>query len=238
MDAVLAHRDAGDRRDLALAFVNANVQFNANAVAAPGTYRALVNVNSNDPFNPLRTVSVTLNVNALGTWGVLTGTIKTTGYCDNTPGGVGGAQVVLQNKFGVTRTVNTLGSGAYSLWLDSLGNPYTLTVAASGYTSGILTNLNVPSSGGTTGAPDVTLRSIQPCLISSANNLSAVVPWNSIVTQTFTLSDTGAATTPYTITEFAGGFEPLLPAFKDVAVIRAGSTCRRRRKRLLLSLQL
>jgi hypothetical protein len=206
------------------AFVNASVQFNANAVAAPGTYRALVNVNSDDPFNPLRTVSVTLNVNALGTWGVLTGTIRTTGYCDNTPGGVSSAPVVLENKFGVTRTVNTLGSGAYSLWLDSLGNPYTLTVSAPGYTSGSLTNLNVPSSGGTTGSVDVTLRSIQPCLLSSVSNLSAVVPWNSIVTQTFTLSNTGAATTPYTITEFAGGVEPLLPAVKDIAIIRGGTT--------------
>jgi hypothetical protein len=191
--------------------ITTTLSFNANAVAAPGTYRAGLTLNTHDPYNPTRQSIMTLIVNAPFSWGVLNGDITTLGYCDANPAPLAGAQLTLQGASGAPRTITTDANGHYVLWLDSFKNPYTMTVAAAGQVPNSANNITVNSFGVVT-IQDLALRSIQPCVTAAPDSLEVTLPWGGSITQTLTLSNTGAGATPYTIAEKAGGFIPLKPA--------------------------
>ena len=80
--------------------ITTTLDFNANVVAAPGTYRAGLTLNTNDPFNPSRQSIMTFIVNAPFSWGVLSGDITTLGYCDANPASLAGALLTLQGANG------------------------------------------------------------------------------------------------------------------------------------------
>ncbi len=193
-------------------FLNTTIGFDANAVAVPGTYKANVNVNSLDPKNPARTANMTLNVTAPASWGVLTGTVNSLGYCDANPVPASGAKVVLEAANGLTRTVTAGADGNYTLWLNSLTNPYTLTATAAEHVgSSPIGGITVDQLGAVSAAPTVSLRSIEPCVDYTPASLSVTVPWQGSASQTLTLTNSGAASSLYTVTEESGGFVALRP---------------------------
>ena len=206
-------------------FLNTTIGFNANVVAVPGTYKANVNVNSFDPKNPTRTANMTMNVTAPASWGVLTGTFNSLGYCDANPTPLAGAAVVLQAVNGLTRTVTTDANGGYTLWLNSATNPYTLTATAPQHVGSTpLGGLTVSQLGAVTAAPPVNLRSIQPCVDYTPDSLSVTVPWQGSASQTLTLTNSGAASSLYTITEKAGGFIPMTPQALTFLIVGSAGT--------------
>jgi len=201
-------------------YLNTTVGFDANVVAVPGTYKANVNVNSFDPKNPVRTANMTLNVTAPASWGVLTGTVNSLGYCDVNPAPASGARVILQAANGLTRTVTTGSDGTYTLWLNSLTNPYTLTATAPQHVgSAPVGGITVDQLGAVSAAPTVNLRSIEPCVNYAPTGLSVTVPWKGSASQTLTLTNTGGASSLFTVTEQAGGFNPLAPQANPYLVV-------------------
>jgi hypothetical protein len=206
-------------------FLYTTIGFDANAVAVPGTYKANVVVNSNDPVNPARAANMTLNVTAPASWGVLTGTVNSLGYCDVNSVPLAGATVVLQAANGLTRTITTDANGGYTLWLNSSTNPYTLTATAAKHLGSTpLGGLTVSQLGAVTVAPPVDLRSIQSCVDYTPDSLSVTVPWKGGASQTLTLTNSGAASSPFTITEQAGGFNPLAPQALTFLIVGSAGT--------------
>lgn len=184
------------------------VGFDANAVPLPGEYRANVKTNSLDPINPVANTLVTMNVTAPANWGVLQGTIYTMGYCDINTVELGGASIELESSTGVIRSVTSSGDGSYELWLDSYANPYTMTVSAVGHVPVTIGGVTVGSVGAIT-IQDADLRSVEPCVTYSPDSISVEVAWGEITTRTVTLTNTGAGSTVFTVTEQAGGFTPM-----------------------------
>ena len=218
-------------------FVNTTIGFNANAVALPGTYKANVNVNSNDTVNPVRQSAMTMIVNAPANWGVLTGTVYSLNACGVNPTALPNAQLVLQGTVGPTRTVTTDGNGRYSVWLDSLTGPYTLSASAANHLPPTpITGIVINQLGAVT-VQNVTMQLIGPCLSYAPPSVSVTVPWGGSASKVMTLTNSGLASSPFTITEQAGGFFPLLPeAAKPVLVVSGDSTATRAYTTALASL--
>ena len=183
------------------------VTFDASKVNKPGTYRASAMVNSNDPENQALYIQTTMVVTAPANWGVLKGTISSLGYCDANPTPLGGATLTVTGSGGLTRTATTGANGSYEFWLPDYASPYTLLVTEADHLDATANGLVVIGMGTTT--QDLSLRWIHSCVAETPPAISATVAWQASATVPMTLSNTGAAATPFKISEMPGTFTPM-----------------------------
>ncbi len=198
------------------------VTFDANMVNKPGTYKASAMVNSNDPQNQAIDVQTTMVVTAPANWGVLTGTISGLGYCDADPAPLSGATVLVTGSNGMTRTATTGANGSYEFWLPDYASPYTLLATEADHLDATANGIMVVGMGTTT--QDLGLRWIQPCVTETPPEISETVEWQQSETVVMTLQNTGAAGTPYKITEMPGQFIPMSVTGNQILIVNDGGS--------------
>ncbi|NJD60839.1 MAG: hypothetical protein FIA98_15710, partial [Anaerolineae bacterium] len=183
------------------------VTFDANMVNKPGTYKASATVNSNDPQNQAIDVQTTMVVTAPANWGILKGTISSLGYCDANPAPLSEATLLVTGANGMTRTMTTGANGTYEFWLPDYGSPYTILATEADHLPASASGIVVTGLGTTT--QDLRLRWMEPCVTETPRPLSATVEGQQSATLQMTLATTGAAATPWKITEMSGTFVPM-----------------------------
>lgn len=198
------------------------VTFDANKVNAPGTYRASATVNSNDPQNQALDVQTTMVVTAPANWGALQGAISSLGHCDANPAPLAGATVLVTGSNGMTRTATTGASGSFEFWLPDYGSPYTLQATEPDHVAASAGGIVVTGLGTTT--QDLSLRWMRPCFTATPPELSATVEWQGSASQVMTLANTGAASTPFAVTEQPGTFIPMGVNASQILIVNDGGS--------------
>lgn len=198
------------------------VTFDANKVNKPGTYKASATVNSNDPQNQAIDVQTTMVVTAPANWGVLKGTISGLGRCDANPAPLSGSAVKVTGANGLIREMTTGAGGSYEFWLPDYGSPYTLEASAGEHLPASAGGLVVTGLGTTT--QDLSLRWMQPCVTENPPSISATVEWQQSTTRLMTLTNTGAAPTPFKITEMPGQFIPMGVTGNQILIVNDGGS--------------
>ena len=177
------------------------------AVDQPGQYLAQLGVASNTPYQ-VAPVPVTMTVNAPSTWGKVTGVVTGLAYCDAAGAPLHNATVLVDNGAGYTRTLKTDANGVYKLWLDQAKSPLTAIFSYAGYLTKTVTGIAITQQQTTT--QNVDLRLNAPCVSVTAPELQANLSLGVSRTIPITLANTGAATTPFQMTEADGGFQPIV----------------------------
>lgn len=175
----------------------------AGGITQPGTYTGTLQVLSNDPLaQPHRALPVTMTVQPTADLGQLTGVVNSGGVCDAQPAPLAGANVLITGTRGLTTTLTTDLSGAYSYWLSATDNPYTVTVSATGHVAATQAAVTIPAGGAENA--DFTLRLAQPCVSVHPAALAASVPFGAQVTETLTVTNSGAAPLSFALFESDG----------------------------------
>ena len=187
------------------------VGFDAAKVALPGQYKAAVNFNTTDSLHRLLPVNVTMNVVASALWGQLQGNVEATERCDLNQNPMAGATVTATGTDAIVHTLTTDASGHYLVWLPSSASPFTIVATKTGYYQASASGIIVNNGGAMTNAPTLVMRKNTPCVDYTPPGLSITLPWGGTGNQTLNLTNTGPASSQFTITEQAGGFTPLGP---------------------------
>jgi len=161
-----------------------------------------------------------MTVNPPATHGKLEGTVTGLGYCDADPAPLEGAEVTVTDGLGGVWVVTTDAAGAYELWLDEAGTPFTVTVTYPVHTTGLETAVVIVGQEST--VVDFDLRWLQPCVTADPVAFDVEVPINTQLTTTLTLLNTGAVGTDFEIREKDRGFIPT--AGEDVLVVAWDAT--------------
>jgi len=105
--------------------------FDVDASAVPpGSYSALVCIQTNDDNNPLLSTQVSLDVAFPANTAVIEGEVQTLGYCSAAPALVEGASVVIEGVSEAEATITTAADGSYFAVVDAADSPYTVTASA------------------------------------------------------------------------------------------------------------
>ena len=113
---------------------------------------------------------------------------------------------------GVVHTLTTDDNGHYLVWLPSSASPFTVTASMpAGYFPASVGGIVVNSGGAMTDAPLLVLRKNVPCVDNNPAGVSISLPWGGTGNQTLTLTNSGPASSLFTITERTGGFTPMAP---------------------------
>ena len=183
----------------------------------PDTYTTTLIVSSNDPLNPLVQVPITMTVNPPIGYGELAGTFSSPGYCDQNPGALAGAELLIESSSGITWTVITDDHGHYSYWLDENGSPYTITAVLPGYETVITTGVMI--IGQQTTPLDFSLRWLMPCLDSTPDQLALTLPMGMTGTLPLVITNTGAAPASFELIERnAGQVIPIQKAAVELTI--------------------
>ncbi len=168
-----------------------DVRFDAGvpAVAYPGDYYAELQVNAATPY-VAPTVSVTLTVLPPPSYGKLKGAVVGLGVCDAYPAPLANATLTITDSRGLTWTLQSAADGAYQFWLDEIGSPVTVTVAAAGHASGMATGIVI--SGGMTSTLNFNVRQLQPCVSVAPSALAVTLMHGAHYTTALRISNTGA----------------------------------------------
>jgi Carboxypeptidase regulatory-like domain/Kelch motif len=110
--------------------VTVTLDASMSAVSQPGTYKALLTLQTNTPYR-YSPVNVTMNVTPPNTWGKITGTVVGV-KCDGSTVPLAGATVQI-DTWAAHYTLKTDANGGYALWLDHRNNPLSLIVAMDGW---------------------------------------------------------------------------------------------------------
>ncbi|MBN2002566.1 MAG: carboxypeptidase regulatory-like domain-containing protein [Anaerolineae bacterium] len=180
------------------ATLNVTLDASVPEVAAPGTYMALLDVYSDDPFNPITTIPVTMTVAMPSTLGKMWGTVYAFGQCDAVSTTMANAMVTVQAADGRAWMAHTDANGNYGLWLPA-DEVVTMTVAAEGYA--FVSMVDTVESG-VMPAHDVELHAYMPCVSMTPNSFDVALPLNRVATRTLTIHNTGAA--PFDYSNIAG----------------------------------
>jgi hypothetical protein len=176
-----------------------DVTFDAGMVSQPGTYTALVNVDSDDPINDSFEVTATMHVSAPEDWGRLEGTVQSLGYCDVNPVPLEEAIVWPQGAISVT----TDAAGYYAIWLAQ--GTYTVAAAYENHTT---VEAEVEIVGGGTTQQDFDLRLLVPCVSAEPDAYEVTVGLGYSLTDELELTNSGAADSEFQLAERNGGFTP------------------------------
>ncbi len=187
------------------------VTFDASVVPQPGQYNAEIMIKNDDPFNGLIRVPVDMTVNPTADWGLLDGTVTGLGYCDQAPAPLEGALITVEDASGMTYAINTDASGHYQRWLVVAGSPYTVSVTAEGYASQFVENVVIPSLSTIT--ENFNLRWLQPCVDAAPSPLVVDVSLGNDKTVLLNLTNNGAASSDFELSEREGS---PLPAVRSV----------------------
>jgi hypothetical protein len=184
---------------------NVMLTFDAGVPEAnqPGTYYGSLKVKTDTPY-PDATVPVTLNVTAPATWGKIVGTVSSLGYCDLESNPLEEAEVTITSNSGAVWTLLTDEAGEYSLWLDEMYSPVTVTASFDEHVTAVATDV-VLTSGMTT-TVDLDLRWLKPCVTAEPIPLEMTVELGYSDTVPFTVTNMGAAGTSFSFVEANGGF--------------------------------
>jgi hypothetical protein len=178
-----------------------DVTFDAAAVDQPGDYTAELRVLNDTPYGPL-SVPVTMTVPAPVTWGELAGNVSTMGYCDANYAPLEGAQVLIESGSGMSVTLMTDASGAYSYWFDEALSPLMVTVSMDEHEAVIETGVMVVAGEKTTS--DFNLRWLVPCVSAGPNSLEVTVVQGYSTTVPLELINQGAISADFEIVEVPG----------------------------------
>ncbi|OAB62941.1 hypothetical protein AY599_13385 [Leptolyngbya valderiana BDU 20041] len=127
---------------------------------APGTYEAVICINSNDPVTPVVEVPVSLEVTVPANAAEIVGTVQGLGYCQADPILAAGAGIEI---VGALETINLTAdaNGAYAVFLDEANGPVDITASAPSHISA--TQSGVAIAGQTTTTADFGLVLELPC---------------------------------------------------------------------------
>lgn len=194
-----------------------DVTFDAGVpeVDQPGDYHAELAIGSDTPYD-LPNVPITMTVIPPTAWGKLNGVVTGLGYCDADPAPLDEAEVYVEASSGMTWTLLTDESGYYSYWFDQSYSPLTVTVTYTDHETAVATGVMI--AGLVTTTVDFDLRWLEPCASADPPAMEVMVLRGTSLTQTLTLHNDGAASTPFEIREQEGTVWPLqlspgLPAY-------------------------
>ncbi len=143
--------------------------------------------------------------------------VSTPGYCDNSPGVLAEAEILIESSTGVTWTVTTDEAGNYSYWLDENGSPYTVTASLPGYETILASGVSI--IGGQTTPQDFSLRWLQPCLDLAPDQLPMTLQMGMTGTLQLLITNTGAAPASFELIERnAGQAIPIQGAAVDLTI--------------------
>ena len=215
--------------------VPVTVGFNAGdaSITQPGTYTAMLKVANEDDGNTPLSVPVTMTVLSSATQGKLNGTISGLLYCDGGPGTpLNNASVHIFDGVSTSITLTTNTAGYYQQWLDA--GTYNVTVSAANYLAQSVAAVAV--TGGMTTTQDVNLRWLKACVNAAPTSLSATVNLGANTSLPFTLTNLGAVSTLFKISELEGIFNPYAPSAADVLIVNETSAATTAMKTALTAL--
>lgn len=201
--------------------VGVQVVFDTAAVEEAGTYLANLRVRSDDPYQAMVTVPVTLTVLSRADLGWLQGTVAGTGYCDGDLYPLE-AETVMESGTGVVWTATSdPATGDYARWLPA--GAYTVTTSAPAHASHWTT---VRITAGQTTTLDVALRYLAPCLDLSPQAFTVTVPANTQQEAWLSIGNRGAAELSWTIqeTDGMGGDVPWVSEVPTHGLVAGDST--------------
>ncbi|HRQ65414.1 MAG TPA: hypothetical protein PKZ76_11250, partial [Xanthomonadaceae bacterium] len=184
-----------------------NIEVDTTGVP-PGNYDEIVCLLTNDAQAALITVAVELEVTMPASFGTLEGTITSSGYCDLESDPLAGAGVEIAGQT-FTYNLSTGPDGGYSIAVDSLDGPYTVTVNAAGHLQG--QSVGVVVNAGATTVEDLELRLDAPCASADPDSLSASAASGTSTQVDLDIINSGAASFDWAI-----AFE------EDVALLGGG----------------
>ena len=162
-------------------------------VNEPGDYLAELLVSSDDPFNPLYVIPVTMTVDMPTTMGKMWGTVYAWGYCDAVSMTMSGAQVMIANGAGDVWMTHTDADGNYGMWLPA-DDIVTMTVMADGYVAATMADM---VDSGVMPAHDVELHADMPCVQYETADYNVIVVQGESTTRMLTLRNAGAGELSY-----------------------------------------
>ncbi len=177
-------------------------------ITQPGQYYAELRIEDDTPYD-LPNVPVTMTVNSPTTWGKLTGTVRSLGYCDADPTPLENVALLIEASTGTTWTLETDANGVYQLWLDEAHSPLSITATYPDHHVGQVANVSVTAQ--MTTIQDLNLRWLQPCVSAAPTALSATVTLGQVANQSLTLSNIGASASGFSLIEAEDGFAPTQP---------------------------
>jgi uncharacterized repeat protein (TIGR01451 family)/uncharacterized repeat protein (TIGR02543 family) len=177
------------------------VEFDAGVaeITQSGDYFAELRIKNSAPYGNM-TIPITMSVTT-PTHGTVEGTVTGLGYCDNNPVPVEGAEILIESSSGLTWTQVANTNGWYSLKLDPIYAPLTLTVTATGHESGI--KASIPLTAGVATEVNFDLRWLQPCSAVAPRSLSAELFTGQEEVRPLSLSNLGAADMNFELSETA-----------------------------------
>lgn len=134
----------------------------------PGVYEGQICVESNDPAEPIVEVPVTMNAEVPATWGSITGTVTSLGYCSDDPSVVEGAVVEIVSSED-TYVLETDESGFYEIYLPEGESPLSITASADNHLD---ESTNVAFSGGDEIDASLDLVLDEPCVSVTPESIS------------------------------------------------------------------
>lgn len=170
--------------------ISVTLDAGSSAVTQPGVYQAIVTISEDTPY-VLNRAPVTMTVTAPATYGKLSGVVTSLGYCDAAPEPLPGAELLVESSLGLTWTLTSDVSGAYQLWLDQAGSPFTLSVSAAEHLPLIVPGVMV--TGQVTTTQDVALSWERPCLQVEPASVDLRLGASYSATLPMTLTNDGAA---------------------------------------------
>ena len=191
--------EAGTSTDVA-------VTFDAGAVPAPGVYLAELRVLSDDPYNSMVGVPVTMTVLPTAELGRLEGTITGLGYCDGDSYPLE-ASVLIESSGGLTWTVESDSDGFYFHWLYA--DTYTVTASAPDHVDA--TDV-VEITGMATTTLDLGLRYIESCMDVTPTSFSLTLPVDTQQTELLTIDNSGAGELNWELHETTQTMRVAIPA--------------------------
>mgnify|MGYP002395352840 CR=1 FL=1 len=138
---------------------------------APGTYEALLCVNSNDPSQPLIQVPVSMEVAVPANAALIEGTVESLGRCEANPFAAAGASVEIVGSID-TFNLTADADGFYSTYLDAGNGPVDVTASAPEHVSD--TQAGVTIVGETTTTVDFGLVQLVACAEIDGEPVSSV----------------------------------------------------------------
>ncbi|MGD2041583.1 MAG: hypothetical protein PVH11_12220, partial [Anaerolineae bacterium] len=207
--------------------IDVEVAFDAAVVPEPGTYRADLDVRSNDPLAPEIMVPVTMTVLPGPELGRLEGTVLGLGYCDAEPSPVE-AEVTVQSAAGMSKTLSSAAdTGRYASWLPA--GTYTVTALAVQHQSA---QAAVVISAGMTETLDLRLRWHNSCMDLAPLSVSLDLAPGTRYTETLLLANSGAGDLVWQLRETVDAsalnmMAPLAdgsrqPSIEEAVVLREG----------------
>jgi uncharacterized repeat protein (TIGR01451 family) len=164
------------------------VQFRADRVPQPGLYTAALTVTENTPY-PAPSLLASLTATTPASFGTISGTVTSQGYCDANPAPLEGATVSLQGSAGVFQTT-TDEDGNYTWLIDSAQGPFHVAVSAAGHIPTSASGIAL-SPGGNADV-DLDPRAALPCFDVVENSLSATLEQGDTAQRVLNLANSGA----------------------------------------------